>query len=901
MSARARRIVYLLAISLIASLAAFATEPPARLQLRDWTMQSACNTQPTGAEISSSGLSTAGWHSAQVPSTVVAALVEDHTLPDPFVGTNILKLAGYSDRYDFSNAEMPKGSPYKCGWWYRTEFTTPSDLTGENPWLHFDGINYRANIWLNGKKLADSRDVAGGFRAYEYNVTDTLAADHKNVLAVEVFAPTAADLPITWWDWSPTPPDKNMGIWKDVYLTASGPVSLRYPMVTSKIASTLKAASLTMQVEAQNDSSETVKGSLRAKVDEIALEQPVELAPGEKKTVRFTPGQFAKLQLQNPKLWWPYQMGTPDLHHATFTFESNGKTSDATKIRFGIREITSELDTNKNRLFRVNGRRILIKGAGWASDMLLRQWPKRLRDEFAHVRQLNLNTIRLEGKMETDTFFDLADEQGILVMAGWMCCDLWQETNRWTPETHVVASESLRTQSLRLRSHPSMLVWLYGSDEPQSPNIEREFLQVLKETEWPNPALSSASATPSTLTGASGVKMSGPYDYVPPLYWYHPHTQSLTLGGAFSFNTETSPGFAIPTLQSMKKMVGPEHLWPIDVAWTTHAGGNEFAHMDIYNRAMNETYGPPADLHDYLRKSQAMAYDGERAMFEAYGRNKYDSTGVIQWMLNNAWPSTLWHLYDYYLQTGGGYFGTRKANEPLHIQYSYDDRSVVVVNIRDQAVGQLNVSADLYDADLNKISSQRKTVHSQADSSQRVLQIPAAKGPISYLRIALQNQAGKVLSTNFYWLSADAPTFDWEKTSFVHTPSPHYQDLSALNKLPEVKLNTSVKSTTSAGRRVMQVKVSNPSQSLAFQVALRAYAKADGSDIVPVLWDDNYFSLLPGESRTVTADIAAEDQHGQEPAIEVAGWNVKASTAEFSTPMAKARMEPNKSYQIQGE
>jgi len=876
---------------LVGAASTFAQESSAqdRVPLRQWKMQSGCKVQGTGEVISLSSFKTTDWHAVDVPSTVVAALVADHSLPDPFVGTNILKLPGYSNKYDFSNFEMPEGSPYRCAWWYRTDFPSPPAFTGRNTWLHFDGINYRANIWLNGVKLADSRDVAGAFRAYEFNLTKALKPGENNVLALEVFAPTAGDLPITWWDWCPTPPDKNMGIWKDVYLSANGPASLRYPMVTSKIASSLKSAELTMQVEARNDSPAPVKGVLRAQMEGVQLEQPVELAAGEKKIVRFTPDQFPKLRINNPKLWWPYQMGPPNLHNATFVFESDGKPSDAANVRFGIREITSELDQDKNRVFKINGRRILIKGGGWASDMLLRQWPKRLRDELAHVRQLNLNTIRLEGKMETDTFFDLADQEGILVMAGWMCCDLWQLHDKWTSETHEVASESERTQLLRLRSHPSMLVWLYGSDEPPPENVEREYLQVIKETEWPNPVLSSASASPAVLTGVSGVKMSGPYDYVPPSYWLHPHAQSLTLGGGFSFNTETSPGFAIPTLESLKKMVGPDHLWPIDEAWTTHAGGNEFAHMDIFNNAMKATYGPPADLNDYLRKSQAMTYDGERAMFEAYGRNKYASTGVIQWMLNNAWPSTLWHLYDYYLQTSGGYFGARKANEPLHIQYSYDDRSVVVVNNRYQPAANLKVLADLYDANLKKISAQRKVIRASADSSQRVLQVTTAKSPISFLKLTLQDPGGKVVSSNFYWLSADAATFDWAKTTFVNTPSPHYEDMTALNKLPEVDLKSIVGSTVAGDRQLLHVTVSNPSKALAFQVALRAHAKKDGSDIVPVLWDDNYFSLLPGESRSVTASIATEDLHGNEPAVEVGGWNVKANDAPMMPPSRKEK------------
>jgi exo-1,4-beta-D-glucosaminidase len=882
MTLQFRSSLYLLA--LLGLFAATANgDPQHTVPLRDWALQSACNVKEAGDKISGAEYQPADWHKVSVPSTVVAALVADHTLPDPYGGTNIVKLPGYVAKYDFSNFDLPADSPYNCGWWYRTEFTTPAGFANATQWLNFDGINYRANIWLNGVKLADAKEIAGPFRAYQFNLKGALS-EGKNVLAVEVFAPQGSDLGITWWDWNPTPPDKDMGLWKDVYLSATGPVSLRYPTVTSKISPLLNSAELTMQVDAENDSATPVRGVLKATMEGRRLQQTVELAPGEKKTVRFASDKFAVLKVANPKLWWPYQMGTPNLHDATFTFGSDSKVSDSAHVRFGIREITSELDKNQNRLFKVNGRRVFIKGGGWSSDMLLRQWPKRLRDQFAHVRNLNLNTIRLEGKMETDAFFDLADEQGILIMAGWMCCDAWQLQDKWTPETHVVAKESERTQLLRLRGHPSMLVWLYGSDEPPREDIEREYLQVAKETEWPNPLLSSASATPAPITGTSGVKMSGPYDYVPPLYWFHPHAQSLTLGGGFSFNTETSPGPAIPTIESLKNFLPADKLWPINEAWSTHAGGNEFAKLDNFNDAMNATYGTPTDLHDFLRKSQAMAYEGERAMYEAYSGHRYNATGIIQWMLNNAWPSIYWHLYDYYLQGAGGYYGARKANEAVHVQYSYDDRGVVAVNNLYRPIAGVRLSADLYDNDLKKISSQKKQLTLAADGSERVLEIPQSTAPVSFLKLQLQDAAGKVLSSNFYWLAADQPTFDWDKTTYVHTPSPKFATLTALNQLPEVEVKSSASTSTANGRQLLHVMITNPSKALAFQIALRAYGKKDGSDILPVLWDDNYISLLPGESRTVTASMAPEDLHGDEAAVEVSGWNVKTSTASPATP-----------------
>ena len=376
-------------------------------------------------------------------------------------------------------------------------------------------------------------------------------------------------------------------------------------------------------------------------------------------------------------------MGEPHLEMLTLSFTESGHVSDEQSVRFGIREITSELTDKGFRLFHVNGKPILIRGAGWSQDMLLRQDPEKLRDELSMVRDMHLNTIRLEGKMETDEFFHLADEQGILVMLGWCCCDHWEHWDKWQPGTLDIATASLRSQMLRIRSHPSLLVWLNGSDNPPPANVESAYLAIESETHWPNPVLSSASATPTTVTGKSGVKMTGPYDYVAPSYWL---VDTNRYGGAYGFNTETSPGPAIPTLSSIKKFIPTDELWPPNATWSFHYGGGEFKELAVFDDAMKSAYGPAKDAAEYIRIAQTMSYDTERAMFEAYSRNKYTSTGVIQWMLNNAWPSMIWHLYDYYLDTGGGYFGAKKACEPLHVQYSYDDHSVHVVNSTYQPV-----------------------------------------------------------------------------------------------------------------------------------------------------------------------------------------------------------------------
>jgi exo-1,4-beta-D-glucosaminidase len=861
-----------------------------------WQLQSSCKVSSRGEQISVAAFKPEGWRRARVPSTVVAALVADKTFPDPYFGMNLRSIPGtsYPIATNFAHQPIPDDSPFKCSWWYRTEFLLPpgfhdKNFHRKNVWLHFAGINYRANVWVNGKQISDSALMAGAYRTFEFNITSALKPGGTNVLAVETFAPEPKDLAVNWVDWNPMPPDKDMGIWKDVYLSTSGPVTLRHGFVTSKVDPGLDKAALSASVQVLNGTDHAVKGILKASFDEVRMQQPVELAAMETKTVSFTADHFPALNVAHPRLWWPYQLGTPQLHQLHWEFEVGGQISDSLGTRFGIREITSELDEQKNRVFKINGKKLLIRGGGWSSDMLLRQSRERLRQEFEYVKHLHLNTIRLEGKMETEDFFDLADEQGILIMAGWCCCDIWEEWDKWQPENHRVAIESLRSQSLRLRSRPSLLVWLYGSDNPPPPAVEREYLDVLKETQWPNPTISSASGTPTEVTGPSGVKMTGPYQYVPPSYWLNATAATAKFGGAFGFNTETSPGPAVPTLDSLQKMLSKDHLWPIDDVWNFHAGSQEFKDLHIYNNAMDATYGKPTDLRDYLKKSQAMAYDGERAMFEAYRRNQYNSTGVIQWMLNNAWPSTIWHLYDYYLQPAGGYFGARKANEPIHIQFSYDDRSVVLVNSSLQPQKGLKVVAELYNFDLQRNFSNEVTADAPEDSSQRLFKIPepGENTGVSFVSLTLQDAKSRILSSNFYWLPAKFSTFDWASTTFEYTPSPSYEDLTQLSQLPEVKLSMAAKERAAGNKQAIHVTLKNPTKHLALQVNVRVFNKRDGHDILPVLWDDNYFALMPGESGTVTATFDPRQLKNLKPAVEVSGWNVVEQTQVVTSPRKK--------------
>jgi exo-1,4-beta-D-glucosaminidase len=853
-----------------------AGQPSSKVLLNGpWALRSSCELKATGAEISVSGFKTQGWHRTEVPSTVVAALVADKTYPDPYFGMNLRFFPGVNYRIGamFSNLDMPDDSPFRCSWWYRTEFTLPASYKQKTAWLHFDGINYRANVWLNGRQLADAKDMVGTFRAFEFDASKLVAGNKANALAVEVFAPEKNSLAITWVDWNPAPPDKDMGLWKDVYLTGSGPVALRHPFVSSKLDADYKTAELTVSAEVRNASDHSVEGVLKAEIGPIRLNQPVQLGPSETKKIRFEPGQYSQLKLQNPNLWWPYQMGAQHLYTARLEFESGGQVSDAATVQFGIREVKSEMTETGARLFRINGKRVLIRGAAWTSDMLLRWSAQKAEAELRYTKDMGLNTIRLEGKMERDEFFDMADRMGILIMPGWCCCDFWERWKQWQPEDHKIAGASLAHELRRLRNHPSVFVWLNASDGPPPANVERMYLDVIKDAEWPNPTLSSAAADPTTVTGPSGVKMTGPYDYEPPNYWL----VDKDAGGAFGFNTETSPGPAIPPIESLKRFLPADHLWPIDAVWNYHAGGERFMNMNVYLKGMEGRYGKAKDLADFLRKSQAMAYEGQRAMFEAYARNKYVSTGVIQWMLNNAWPSLIWHLYDFYLVPVGGYFGTKKSCELVHVQYSYDDNSVAVVNGKYEALAGMKVLAKIYNLDAAETYTHGVTLDVPADSVAKAFDLPKPDeaNPTYFLRLELHDAAGKLVSDNFYWLSAKPDTFDWKKRrDTAYTPQKGYGDLTALSKLPTVNLalQGSVKHQGSNGS--VQVTLRNPSKDLAFMVHLRLTRGKGGEDVVPIFWDDNYVTLLPGESRQISATYENSTLGGATPVVEVDGWNI---------------------------
>ena len=435
-------------------------------------------------------------------------------------------------------------------------------------------------------------------------------------------------------------------------------------------------------------------------------------------------------------------------------------------------------------------------------------------------------------------------------------------------------SESWEDQIKWLRNHPSIFVWLYGSDKYPQPELEEKYIKILYQNDPTRPSIASAAEKTSTITGSTGVKMRGPYDYVPPCYWY----VDTLYGGAFGFNTETGPGPQVPIIESIKKFIPENHLWPIDSVWYFHCGGaGKFKNLDRYNEAMNERLGEPNTLEAYCTKSQFLNYEGMRAMFEAFLVNKYKATGIIQWMYNAAWPKFWWQFYDYYLMPTAAFYGARKACEPIHILYDYKTNSVTAVNNSMDPTGELKAEVKVFNFNLSPKLSFNKTVSLKPDEILNITTLDTLKNldTTYFINLKLTNEKNEVISSNFYCLSTKQETLDYSKNTWFVTPVKQYADLTELNNLSNIDLNAKASSNKEENKIKIKVEVENSSNTLALQVELNLFNSEDNEAVVPIFWDDNYFTLLPGEKRIISCYYYDGDiKNVQNSYVKIKGWNI---------------------------
>ncbi|HXD37816.1 MAG TPA: glycoside hydrolase family 2 TIM barrel-domain containing protein, partial [Rhodanobacter sp.] len=617
----------------------------------------------------------------------------------------------------------------------------------------------------------------------------------------------------------------------------------------------------------------------------VSLKRTIHLAAGETQTVSFSPKTDARLDLGHPNVWWPAGMGAQPLYALQLAASVDGAISDKTSATFGIRSVRSRLTTRGYRQFLVNGKPVLIRGAGWAPDMFLRDDPERMQAEFSYVLNLGLNTIRSEGKLEDARFYDLADRHGIMILAGWECCDKWEAAAKtggepWDAADEQVAAASMASEARLLRNHPSVIGFLIGSDHAPPAAIAKMYVDTLHAEDWPTPIIAAAADEATAETGSSGMKMTGPYAWVPPAYWY-----AGKLGGAFGFNSETGAGAVIPRLEDLTRMLSPqtqEALWKYPQLRQYHAASawSPFASLVPFDTALAKRYGAPRSLADYVAKAQLENYDNVRAQFEAYNARMdaaNPSTGVIYWMLNNAWPSLHWHLYDYFLNPAGAYFGAKKANEPVHIQYSYDTRAIVLVNhtLTDERGLRASIRVRNLDGSV-RYEKHLGDIDLAGNRTRQLAALPALAdlSRTWFVELALASADGTPISRNVYRLSTQADQLDWPHSNWYLTPVTQYADLSALQSLPTASSAVRATLQRKGGEDIATVTLTVPASSKAVALFQHVSIKrsTDGHPVLPILWSDNDITLWPGESLTLTARFAA--QGAATPVVEVSGWNV---------------------------
>lgn len=827
-----------------------------------WKVQSSAETGLSGKELSVPQAEVQGWYEAAVPSTVMGTLTRNGIYTDALEGMNYKHI----DKALFDTA-----------WWYRTEFAWPRPEKGRHTALMFDGISYAANVWLNGKQIASRDSLYGTFRRFKLDITDVV--QEKNVLAVEVFRAQPGEPNIGFVDWNPRPADESMGIFREVRVVANNGVAMEHSAVRSEVnTETLDEAWLTVETELTNMSDKAVSGELKGSLEGRSFRIPVTLEAQESRVVKVTSDQADILHLKTPRLWWCHNLGAPEMYRLDLEFVTGNRISDRETIDFGVREIKTYFTEEGYRGFLLNGKQVLVRSAGWTDDIFLRNTPETNEVQVRYVRDMNLNSIRFENIWGTSqNIYDLCDRYGLLALVGWSCHWEWENYlgstcdefgGIKTEHDMDLIARSLNDQILWLRNHPGIIAWFVGSDMMPRPELEKRYMACLSRID-DRPYVAAAKEMTSELTGPTGMKMAGPYDYVAPNYWY----SAKAPGGAFGFNTETGIGAQLPVKESIEKMIPANKRWPLNEEWDYHctASASDMNSLSVLKEAVDARYGEAKDLDDFLRKADLLNYEGTRAMFEAFRVNIPRATGIVQWMLNSAWPSLYWQLYDYYHIPTAAYYSVKKSNRARQLIYDYGKHAVYAVN-EGAETGKIQATMTLYDLNGAVRTQQTAELEVAPYTVVKAFDVPAIQAD-SFLFLKLDDQDGAPVTGNVYCLSVQPDESDWAKTSWVRTPLKRYADFTGLSAMPEADYTIDATAEQENGNVSVVVTMENAPSALAFFTRL-SLKDEQGTLLCPVFWEDNYISLAPGEKRTLKCVVPRPAVPSGAVTLTASGWNV---------------------------
>ena len=906
----------------IISLIAFSQNDVKQIQLRDFHLQSTAIITDEGSTISTPQYESKNyWFPVKVPSTILTGLVANKVYPDPYIGMNNMLIPDASDSFNRQYhleqySYLPnEPNPWKKPYWYRTTFYVPPSDRGKFFQLIFKGINYRADVWLNGKQLADSSQMAGMFAEYSLNARSAIDAGATNVLAVKIYPLDFPGLPahpqltalgdfynnggangdigknITMlcsvgWDWIPEVHDRNIGIWQPVYLRTSGRVIIQQPQIIAQLPQLpdTNIASLSLNLVMVNHSNTAANGKLRITItpetfsgSAFTVEQNVSISANDSKNVNLTSKDTKQFTIRKPHLWWPNGYGSPDLYRMRIQYLDGSEISDDTSFLFGIRTVSSKTATVAGWLrrdFYVNGKRVHLVGGAWVPDMMLNRDSLRNDYELRLCRNANVNLVRIwgGGLAETDDFYELADRYGLMVWQDfWVTGDTHGEFNgsKDYPPRGDIYVHNIISSILRIRNHASLLVWTGGNEghaREELYNAMRNNVARLDGTRPFIPSSSGFARLPEGWKGSwpddqlSGVYSGGPYAWQDPAQYY----KLANSGRDWVFKDETGLP-SQPPYASLSKIIAnlvPDTSlpYPLNNTWGYHDACSGNGHYETYYKAMKDRYGAPTSMKNFCDKMQLVNADGYRAIFEAAAHKLNETGGVMLWKLNAAFPSVAWQVYDWYLEPNAGYYFMQMACEPVHVQLNLDDSMVAVVNRSYQSHSSLTATADVLDVNGKSLHHQSTKLDCDTTSAKEVMPMSAVLAKeqgVVFVVLHLTDAMGKTISQNIYWLH---PKYDYTSLSQMKPAN------------VRVKLLGSVKEKANY-KYTLQFR--NASDHLAF--FLNPQLTLNEEEITPCFWSKNYFSLLPHETIAVTVSCPLAKLGGVSPMLISSGWNVEKS------------------------
>ena len=809
-----------------------------------WRLERDSLVPADGTALSRPGFPTPGWVLATVPATVLSSYWNIGALPDPNFGDNQLMI---SDSFFYAD------------FWYRTEFRAPKSFAGRRVWLNFDGINWKAEIFLNGEKLGR---IEGGFMRGLFDVTNRIYANQTNAIAIRIEknatpgsmkqktletaglngGALGADNPTyhasIGWDWIPTVRGRNIGIWNDVYLTTSGPVTIENPFVKTTLPlPDTSQAEVRVEVALKNSESKPVGGVLRGRFGEAGFELPVTLDPASTKIVVLDPSTNPTLRLANPRLWWPNGYGDQNLYPVELKFETGGKTSDTKSFRTGVRQFTYSEEGGTLKIW-INGRRFIGRGGNWGFPETNLRYRGREYDAALRLhKDMNFTMIRnWVGQTGDEKFYEACDKYGMVI---WQDFWLANPVDGPEPNDNDLFLQNVRDMVERIRNHPS--VGLYcGRNEGEPPKpIDDGIRKMLPEL---HPGLHYIS------NSAWGVVSGGgPYSVETPKYYFK-NRATPKLHSELGMPN-------IVTIDSLRQMMPESSQWPRGLTWGLHDFNlTSNVHISELVSMMDKGWGGANNAEDWVTLAQFINYDGYRAIFEAQSKNRM---GVLLWMSHPSWPSFVWQTYDYYFDPTAGYFGSKKGSEPLHIQWNAATDNIEVVNYNAGQVADLTAKAEILNIDGSVKWEKSAPVDSAEDSviAPIALEFPTGLSPVHFVRLKLTRN-GATVSENFYWRAAEEGNYQ------------------ALRALPKVKVEATTRVEKKNGRWVLETDLRNSSNQPALMVRLKAVREKSGDRILPAIFSDNFVSLMPGDERSIETELEDADTRGERPRIVVDGFNV---------------------------